>query len=78
MKKFEVGGSYSVRSICNHDCVWTYTVIKRTACTVTLEEKGEIITCRINKKTSEYAGTEAVYPKGHYSMCPILTAGKAV
>ena len=29
MKKFEVGKTYSVRSICNHDCVWSYTEFDR-------------------------------------------------
>lgn len=74
MKKFEVGKTYSVRSICNHDCIWTYTVTKRTASTVTVDDGDEVKTCRINKKTSEYRGAESIYPLGNYSMCPILSA----
>lgn len=62
MKQFEVGKEYNVRSICNHDCIWTYKVIKRTAKTVTLDNGEEIKTCRINKETSEYFGCECVYP----------------
>lgn len=74
MKQFEVGKEYSVRSICNHDCIWTYKVVKRTAKTVTLDNGEEIKTCRINKETSEYCRCESVYPEGRYSMCPILSA----
>lgn len=75
MKKFEVGKTYSVRSICNHDCVWTYEVISRTDCTITVkDDHGEIKKLRINKRTSEYYNAESVYPLGNYSMCPILNA----
>ena len=78
MKKFEVNGLYSMRSICDHNCVWSYIVIARTACTVTLKSleghKTETIKCRINKKASEYLKAETVYPLGQYSMCPSLTA----
>lgn len=77
MKQFEVGKTYKVRSICNHDCVWSYKVIKRTSCTITVSDGEEIKTLRINKKTSEYKNAECVYPLGHYSMCPILSAEKA-
>ena len=28
--KFEVGQRYEMRSPCNYDCVWEYTVTKRT------------------------------------------------
>ncbi len=37
MKRFEVNGLYSMRSICNQECVWQYIVTARTACTVTLK-----------------------------------------
>ena len=75
MKKFEVGKRYSMRSICNSECIWVYEVIARTACTVTLKnENGEIKKCRISKKDSEYANAETVLPEGKYSMCPKLRA----
>ena len=76
MKKFEVGKEYSVRSICDHECVWTYKIVKRTACTVTIDDGEKVKTCRINKKISEYRGAEIIYPNGNYSMCPILSAEK--
>lgn len=74
MKKFEVGKQYSMRSICNHDCVWTYTVTARTAQTITITDGKETKKCRISKKYSEYRGAETVLPLGQYSMCPMLSA----
>ena len=74
MKKFEVGKQYSMRSICNHDCVWTYTITARTAQTITITDGKETKKCRISKKTSEYRGTETVLPLGNYSMRPMLSA----
>lgn len=74
MKKFEVGKSYSMRSACNHNCVWTYTVTERTAQTITISDGKVSKKCRISKDVSEYRNAETVYPLGKYSMCPSLTA----
>lgn len=75
VKQFEVGKTYSCRSICDHNCVWAFTVVSRTASTVTLlDDEGEKITKRINAKSSEREGREIVYPLGRYSMCPVLWA----
>lgn len=74
MKTFEIGQTYSMRSICDHNCVWTYTVTARTAQTVTITDGKEVKRCRVSKKISEYRGAETVYPLGQYSMAPSLTA----
>lgn len=78
MEKFITGKIYKTVSICDSDCILRYKVIKRTACTVTLKALGndweKTRTLRINKGASEYFGKESVYPWGHYSMCPVLTA----
>lgn len=74
MRKFEIGKTYSMTSACDHNCVWTYTVTGRTAQTVTITDGKETKRCRINKKASEYRGTETIYPLGQYSMCPLLSA----
>lgn len=74
MKKFEVGKSYSTRSACDHNCVWTYTVTERTAQTITISDGKVSKKCRISKDVSEYRNAETVYPLGKYSMCPSLTA----
>lgn len=85
IKQFEKGKKYFMRSACDHDCVWTYKVLSRTACTVTLAQvmsngktKTDIITCRINKGLSEFCGAESVKPLGSYSMNPILSANNEV
>lgn len=74
MKQFEVGKEYSMKSVCDHNCVWTYTVTARTAQTITISDREKVQKCRINKKISAYRNAETVYPLGQYSMCPSLTA----
>lgn len=74
MRKFEVGATYSMRSPCMYDCIWTYTVTKRTAQTVTITDGKETKTCRISKASTQYRNAETVHPLGRYSMCPSLSA----
>lgn len=77
MKKFEIGNTYSMRSACDHECVWTYTVTERTAQTITISDGKVSKKCRISKDVSEYRNAETVYPLGKYSMCPMLSADNA-
>ena len=65
MKKFEIGKQYSMRSICDHECVWTYEVVDRT---------DKTFKCRINKVATEIHNAETVKPLGTYSMAPSLIA----
>ena len=75
MKQFEIGKKYSMRSVCDHNCIWEYEVVKRTNSTITIkDEKGNISTCRINKLYSEMDNGEVIMPLGKYSMCPMLRA----
>lgn len=74
MKKFEIGQQYSMRSACDHNCVWTFTVTARTAQTVSITDGKEIKRCRISKGYSEARGTETIFPLGQYSMAPMLSA----
>lgn len=74
MKKFKVGSTYSMRSICDHNCVWTYTVTARTAQTVTITDGKVTLKRRICKKVSEWNNAETIYPLGQYSMAPSLRA----
>ncbi len=76
MKKFEIGQQYSMRSACDHNCVWTYTVTARTAQTVTITDGKEIKRCRISKGYSEARRAETIFPLGQYSMAPSLSADK--
>lgn len=75
MKTFETGKIYSTRSICDHNCIFTYTILSRTACTVrAVDKNGSEYTFRINKKYSEYRNAETIFPLGRYSMCPVISA----
>lgn len=74
MKKFEIDHVYTMKSICDQACTWTFIVIARTASTVTISDGKTVKTCRINKRITEYLGAETVYPLGQYSMAPSLTA----
>lgn len=74
MRKFEVGKEYKMRSICDSNCICSYTVTARTPQTITLTDGDKTFKLRIIKKTSECRGAETVYPLGQYSMCPMLSA----
>ena len=76
MKKFEIGQTYSMRSPCMHDCIWTYTITARTAQTVTITDGKETKRCRISKAATQYRNAETIYPLGQYSMCPSLSADR--
>lgn len=74
MKTFEIGKTYTMRSPGDHDCVWTYTVTKRTPKTITITDGEETKTCRVNAQASEARNAETIFPLGRYSMCPVLSA----
>ena len=76
MTQFKVGTTYSCRSICDYECIWSFTVIGRTGKTIVVTQEGVAGTksLRINAKLSEYNGAETVFPLGRYSMSPTLVA----
>lgn len=74
MKTFEIGKTYSMRSACDHNCIWTYTVIDRTAKTITITDGDDVKKCRISDKISNYNNAETIYPLGRYSLAPSLRA----
>jgi len=67
---FETGKTYQVRSICDYDCIFSYTVISRTAKFITIKVMNEIK----KVKVFNYEESEACYPQGKYSMSPMLKA----
>lgn len=74
IKGFVVGKTYFTTSVCDHNCVYTYKVVRRTSKTVTLlDEYGNVTRRKIN---SHKDGLETVYPEGVYSMCPVLSSDK--
>lgn len=74
MNTFEVGKIYTHGWIGDSNLFTTWTVLSRTAQTVTITDGRETKTCRIIKQLSEYRKAESIYPQGKYSMCPILSA----
>jgi hypothetical protein len=60
----------SGQPICDHDCVISVTIEKRTAKTVTATVRGEQKTFRV----AEYDGAEFIKPWGSYSMAPVIRA----
>ena len=67
---FTVGQSYSTRSICDHECIYTITVVSRTNCFITASVHGAEKRMRV----FAYEGQERVKPFGTYSMCPVISA----
>ena len=71
IKRFKVGETYSTRSACDYDCVFSYTVKKRTAKFITIEDKHGRVR-RVGVKV--WGNEESAYPEGTYSMCPVISA----
>lgn len=69
MKKFEIGKEYFDRSACNHDCIFTIKIIKRTEKTVTFERNGKTR----RAKLYEDGNGEYIIPD-HYSMACVYRA----
>lgn len=72
---FEVGETYSCRSIGDYECVWAYTIEARTAKFVTIDVWGD--RKRLGVKTDR-DGVEYVLPHGNYSMATVLRASEVV
>lgn len=74
--RFEVGEFYSCTSVCDHNCVWTFKVIGRTSKSIVIAEymDGKLDAPK-RKKIMIHMDEESLFPKGTYSMAPILRAG---
>lgn len=66
-KTFQPGKTYSTRSACDHDCIFSVTIASRTARTVTTSD-GKTF------RPGIYNGAEFIKPMGSYSMAPIIRA----
>ncbi len=67
---FQPGATYAVRSNCDWDTVFRYTVVSRTARFITIDTGWE--TKRVGVKVSD--GVEYALPEGSYSMAPVIRA----
>ena len=73
MKKFEIGKEYYTRSICDHNCIFTVKIVKRTAKTVTFLRDGK--EHRTKLFTDDHGEYIAPY---RYSMAPTFHADHEV
>lgn len=71
-KTFEVGDVISCRSAGDHECVFTFTVLRRTAKFVTLGYQDR--TYRVGIRINDNGGVEYCHPFGTYSMAATLRA----
>ena len=67
MTTFQPGKTYTTRSACDHNCIFSVTVIGRTAKTIKTSD-GKTL------RVGQWDGVEFVRPMGSYSMAPIVRA----
>lgn len=70
MTKFNVGQTYSSRSICDWNCIFSFTILARSAKQVTVEVTGKTV----KRGISVWEGVEQFKPFGSYSMATVITA----
>ena len=68
--QFEIGKTYSCRSICDYECIFSFEVIARTERTVTIKSGSKTV----RRKVRISGGVETIDPHGRYSMSPVLRA----
>ncbi len=73
--KFITGKTYACRSIGDHECVFKFTITRRTDKTLWLEHNGKLLQVRARFNGS--AG-ESCMPLGRYSMAPVLRASSSL
>ncbi len=69
--QFKVGQTYSERSLCDYECIFSFTILARTAKTVTIKAHNDIVRRKVG--TDEH-GVEHFLPFGSYSMCTNISA----
>ena len=72
--KFQVGSTYATRSICDYDCIYRFTILSRTAKTVTVDVHGKTVRRGLNV----WNDVEQFKPFGTYSMCAIISADRTL
>ena len=72
---FDIGQTYSCRSACDSNCVWTFTVEARTAKRMTIADGYDTKTVGIKIDES---GNEWALPMGRYSMAPVIFSDRSI
>ena len=70
IKKFKTNQHYATSSVCDHNCIFKFKVVRRTAKTIWVDGMYGVQSRRVYV----YDGAESIKPFGTYSMAPILTA----
>ena len=71
-KEFKIGKTYTARSACDHNCIFAFTVVARTAKQITIESNTG--SKKVGVTFNEYDNCEMAYPLGRYSMAPSIQA----
>lgn len=74
--KFTAGRTYRTRSACDHNCIYGFVIIRRSAASVWIIEEGETKVTR--RKITVYLGVETIMPHGRHSMAPVISADRPV
>ena len=70
--QFQVGKTYFDRSACDYDCIFSFTILARSAKSVTINVRGETV----RRGLSIYDGREQFKPFGSYSMAAVVSADR--
>ena len=71
MTKFKTGATYFMKSICDSNCKWEYTVARRTEKTIFFTDGSKF-------RIKECDDSEFCKPLGTYSMSPTLRAKQLI
>lgn len=72
INQFKVGQTYTTRSACDYDCIFSFTVVSRTDKSVKII--GDLLDKPTSRKIRIYSDSESVMPLGSFSMAPVITA----
>ncbi len=72
--QFQIGQTYQTRSICDHECIFSFTILARTAKTITTQVHGKTV----RRGLQLWNGVEQFKPFGNYSMCAIIGADQQI
>lgn len=74
MSTFVTGKTYTTRSVCDHECIISVTIARRTAKTVTLTKAPKGNGQTTFRLQTDSNGVECFNPWGSYSMAPQIAA----
>jgi len=73
---FQANETYATRSNCDSDTIFAWTVVRRTAKTMTVRDELDGKEKRVGIKTDDQG--EWAMPDGRYSMCPVIRSSRTI